>query len=59
MAHLPSKMFYNGTMAKDIDGPEADPHKCGIHHWAEHGIAGRGVLLDYWGYAKNNGIVYG
>ena len=59
IAHYPSKTFYNGTMAKDIVGPEADPQKCGIHHWAEHGIAGRGILIDYWGYAQKNGILYG
>jgi hypothetical protein len=56
---VPTQSFYNGTKAKDIEGPEKDAHKCGIHHWAEHGIAGRGVLLDYWGYAKQKDIVYG
>lgn len=29
-----------------------------MHHWAEHGIAGRGVLLDYRGYAEAKGIQY-
>lgn len=29
-----------------------------MHHWAEHGIAGRGVLLDYRGYAHKKGINY-
>jgi len=29
-----------------------------MHHWAEHGIAGRGVLLDYRGYAHKKGIQY-
>ncbi len=38
-------------------GPKAN-HKCSIHHWAEHGIAGRGVLLDYRGYAHKKGIQY-
>ena len=32
--------------------------KCSIHHWAEHGIAGRGILLDYRSYAKAHGIHY-
>jgi len=58
IAHMPTKQFYNGTKAKDIEGPEKDNNKCGIHHWAEHGIAGRGILIDYWSYAKENGIVY-
>ena len=56
---VPTKTFYNGTKAKDIEGPDKDDNKCGIHRWAEHGIAGRGILLDYWGYAKQKGIVYG
>ncbi|PQE04943.1 cyclase protein [Rutstroemia sp. NJR-2017a BBW] len=58
MAHMPSATFYNGTKGKDIIGEQKDPNKCGIHHWAEHGIAGRGILIDYWSYANENGIVY-
>ncbi|KAI9054212.1 hypothetical protein LZ554_001382 [Drepanopeziza brunnea f. sp. 'monogermtubi'] len=58
IAHMPSATFYNGTTGADIDGPIPDPQKCGIHHWAEHGIAGRGILLDYWTYANEHGIVY-
>ncbi|KAK2841641.1 hypothetical protein FQN49_006052, partial [Arthroderma sp. PD_2] len=56
-AHLASLSFYNGAKGDDIVGPDAN-HKCSIHHWAEHGIAGRGVLLDYRSYAKANGIEY-
>lgn len=59
IAHMPSKTFYNGTTGTDINGPLPDPQKCGIHHWAEHGIVGRGILLDYWAYANENGIIYG
>ncbi|KAL3424566.1 hypothetical protein PVAG01_03846 [Phlyctema vagabunda] len=58
IAHIASATFYNGTTGNDIDGAEKDPNKCGIHHWAQHGIAGRGILLDYWGYVKEKGIVY-
>ncbi|TAQ87400.1 hypothetical protein B7494_g4299 [Chlorociboria aeruginascens] len=59
IAHQPTETFYNGTKAKDIEaGPEQDRNKCSIHHWAEHGIAGRGILIDYWGYAKEKGIIY-
>lgn len=47
-AHIASKTFYNGTKEADIVGPNAN-QKCSIHHWAEHGIAGRGVLLDFGG----------
>lgn len=42
-------------------GPEANKHKCSIHHWSEHGIASRGILLDYWGYktaTTNNAVPY-
>ncbi|KAI1964191.1 hypothetical protein LOZ58_002054 [Ophidiomyces ophidiicola] len=56
-AHLATQSFYNGTKGKDIVGPEAN-HNCSIHHWANHGIAGRGVLIDYWTYANANGIKY-
>ncbi|KAL2006039.1 hypothetical protein VTN00DRAFT_9693 [Thermoascus crustaceus] len=56
-AHVPTQTFYNGTKGSDITGPNANL-KCSIHHWADHGIAARGILLDYWGYAKANGITY-
>lgn len=29
-----------------------------MHHWAEHGIAGRGVLLDFRAYANAVGLEY-
>lgn len=32
--------------------------RCSIHHWAEHGIAARGILLDYRSWAKSQGINY-
>ena len=54
-AHFPSMKFYNGTTGQDVQGPDAN-NNCSIHHWAEHGIAGRGVLLDYWTYANEIGI---
>ncbi|KAH0158432.1 hypothetical protein KCU90_g9495, partial [Aureobasidium melanogenum] len=56
-AHIPSGTFYNNTKGSDIVGPNAN-HKCSIHHWAVHGIAGRGILLDYRGYAHKKGINY-
>ena len=45
------------TKGSDIVGPTPN-HKCSIHHWAEHGVAGRGILLDYRGYAHKKGINY-
>ena len=44
-------------LTSGFQGPTAN-HKCSIHHWAQHGIAGRGVLLDYRGYAHKKGINY-
>jgi len=52
MAHLPSETFYNGTKGDDIEGVNSN-HKCSIHHWVDHGIAGRGILIDYWHYVNN------
>ncbi|PVH94031.1 hypothetical protein DM02DRAFT_618901 [Periconia macrospinosa] len=56
-AHLPSGQFYNHTTATDIVGPNAN-NKCSIHYWADHGIAGRGILLDYRTYALQNNKPY-
>ncbi|KAI1645757.1 uncharacterized protein F4817DRAFT_342170 [Daldinia loculata] len=57
--HIPSGYFYNGTTAKDIQGENAST-KCGMQAWAKHGIAGRGLLLDYgrWAEARNIKPVY-
>ncbi|KAI4212962.1 MAG: hypothetical protein LQ351_004306 [Letrouitia transgressa] len=57
VSHLATGTFYNGTTASDITGPNANK-KCSIHYLAEHGIAGRGVLLDYKTYANKKGIQY-
>ena len=40
---LPSG-FYNATPATEVDDPDSDV--LGIHRWADHGLVGRGVLLD-------------
>ncbi|RFU24425.1 hypothetical protein B7463_g11913, partial [Scytalidium lignicola] len=56
-AHIPSNTFYNNTKGEDIVGPNAN-EKCSIHFWAEHGIAGRGVFLDFWEYTKSQGKHY-
>ncbi|EED17439.1 conserved hypothetical protein [Talaromyces stipitatus ATCC 10500] len=57
ISHAPSKLFYNNTRASDITGSDAND-KCGIHHWAQRGIAGRGVLLDFVSYAEKHDIKY-
>ncbi|MCJ1373311.1 hypothetical protein MMC20_004539 [Loxospora ochrophaea] len=56
-AHMSSQTFYNNTKAADIIGPHAN-EKCSIHHWSNHGVAGRGVLLDYRSWASKKGIHY-
>ncbi|KIW25875.1 uncharacterized protein PV07_09011 [Cladophialophora immunda] len=51
--HVPSGYFYNQVSARDIykGGP-----KLGVQAWATHGIAGRGMLLDFGRYAQANGL---
>jgi hypothetical protein len=58
MCYFGTAEFYNGVRGKDIEGPDANLRDS-IHHWADHGIAGRGILLDYRSYAKSKGISYG
>lgn len=55
--HIDSKCFYNGAKSTDFVGDNAN-HRCGINHWATHGIAGRGILLDYRHYAKTHNKPY-
>ncbi len=43
VAH-PARGFYNGVTRAEITGEAGT--KLGIEHYAEHGIVGRGVLLD-------------
>ena len=52
---MPTQTFYNNTHGEDIIGPKAN-HKCSVHHWSDHGIAGRGILLDYRSYADKKGL---
>ncbi|KAL8951173.1 MAG: hypothetical protein Q9222_002833 [Ikaeria aurantiellina] len=49
--------FYNNVHANDILGPDANL-KNSVHHWSEHGMAGRGILLDYRSYANKKGVQY-
>ncbi|KAJ5224643.1 uncharacterized protein N7469_008146 [Penicillium citrinum] len=55
--HVPTKTFYNGAKSSDFVGDKSNL-RCSIHHWAEHGIAGRGVLLDYHHYAHAHSKPY-
>ncbi|KAI0834568.1 hypothetical protein F5Y06DRAFT_289666 [Hypoxylon sp. FL0890] len=49
-AYQREKLFYNGVTMEDIHGVGEDGKKAtvnGIHAWAEQGIVGRGILIDY------------
>ncbi|KAI0810826.1 putative cyclase-domain-containing protein [Irpex lacteus] len=58
-------VFYNNTSSEELkrgqlfitDPDEIDKHKIklGIHNWAQHGIVGRGVLLDLVRFYTDNG----
>ncbi|OJD13402.1 hypothetical protein AJ78_06136 [Emergomyces pasteurianus Ep9510] len=49
------KKFYNGVTMEDIH-ERKDSTVNGIHAWAEKGIVGRGVLLDFHRWALANNI---
>jgi kynurenine formamidase len=44
--------FYNGVRDEEIS---ADTDRLGIAHWSEHGIAGRGVLIDVESWSRTAG----
>ncbi|KAK0635246.1 hypothetical protein B0T17DRAFT_35877 [Bombardia bombarda] len=49
-AYQQEKKFYNGVTMEDIHGVDENGQKTtvnGIQAWAEKGIVGRGVLVDY------------
>ncbi|KAF7714089.1 Uncharacterized protein PECH_001970 [Penicillium ucsense] len=56
-AHCETKVFYNKATGEDFVG-ENPNMRCSIHHWAEHGVAGRGILLDYRYYALKHNKPY-
>ncbi|KAB5517414.1 hypothetical protein GE09DRAFT_1294483 [Coniochaeta sp. 2T2.1] len=49
-----SQKFYNGFTHEEIDGEGTITTRCGAQAWAKTGIAGRGVLLDVYSWAKKN-----
>ncbi|HEX6345186.1 cyclase family protein [Umezawaea sp.] len=51
----PEHGFYGGLPAAEND---ATSTRLGIHHWAESGIAGRGVLLDVPRFFAAEGLPY-
>ncbi|KAI9896093.1 hypothetical protein N3K66_008993 [Trichothecium roseum] len=50
------RVFYGGTTKEEILDPSSD--RIGIQHWAQEGITGRGVLIDYASWAQRKGIHY-
>ncbi|OAP56367.1 hypothetical protein AYL99_09546 [Fonsecaea erecta] len=50
------RVFYGGVTTREILDPKN--HRIGIQYWANEGICGRGVLLDYVSYAEKRGIEY-
>ena len=48
--------FFMGVQPAEITGHPGTRNS--IHVWAERGIAGRGVLIDYRRWAEANGITY-
>ncbi|KAK9460190.1 uncharacterized protein V1516DRAFT_679189 [Lipomyces oligophaga] len=54
---LPDRsIWYGGTKSSEI--VDNTTLRIGIHKWAQKGIIGRGVLLDYAAYAEARGIKY-
>ncbi|GIZ47900.1 hypothetical protein CKM354_001097700 [Cercospora kikuchii] len=45
--HNDKWIFYNGITQEDIESPQRSG---GMQSWAEHGVAGRAVLLDVWSH---------
>ncbi|KAF9885098.1 hypothetical protein FE257_000738 [Aspergillus nanangensis] len=48
------RVFYGGTTADEIQ--DTSSQRIGIGYWAQKGIAGRGVLIDYLSWAEKRGI---
>lgn len=46
------RLFYGGVTSSDI--ADRSNTRIGMQHWAQEGIVGRGVLLDYVEYAKTH-----
>ncbi|KAA8649554.1 hypothetical protein EYZ11_006611 [Aspergillus tanneri] len=50
------RMFYGGTTAAEIQ--DRSNNRIGMQFWAQKGIAGRGILIDYASYADKKGIKF-
>lgn len=58
-AYQKEQLWYNGATLKDIADLETGNPRLGINWWHKAGgVAGRGVLIDYWSWAVANGKQY-
>lgn len=57
-AYQKEQMFYNGVTLNEIHRSNHQDSVNGIHAWAEKGIVGRGVLLDFHNWRLANNIAY-
>lgn len=56
LRHVRAREFgFWGGVVEDL---KPGPGRLGIEHWVEHGMVGRGVLLDIEGYLKSRGEDY-
>ncbi|KAI5924727.1 hypothetical protein F4810DRAFT_663092 [Camillea tinctor] len=63
-AYQGARRFYGGRTQKDIHGQGRDEDGkeggkgtvLGIHAWAEQGIIGRAILIDYHGWRESQGV---
>ncbi|KAL8865722.1 MAG: hypothetical protein Q9174_006734, partial [Haloplaca sp. 1 TL-2023] len=56
-AYQKEKKFYNGVTLDDIHANDETTIN-GVHVWAQKGIVGRGILLDFRSWSLENGIEY-
>ncbi|KAF7554734.1 hypothetical protein G7Z17_g2713 [Cylindrodendrum hubeiense] len=57
-AHQSTEKYYNNLTHEEISGPNPNLRN-GIQEWLHRGgVVGRGVLLDYYSWAQNNGIKF-
>ncbi|KAL9635945.1 MAG: hypothetical protein Q9164_003144 [Protoblastenia rupestris] len=57
VAYQKAEKFYNGVTLDDIHGVNK-ANVNGIHAWAEKGIVGCGILLDFYSWCSTNNIAY-
>lgn len=58
-AYQKEKLWYNGNTRDDVTDLETPKSRLGLNWWHKAGgVAGRGVLIDYWSYAVANGKQY-